>query len=55
MLLIRSERLRRTLQFVLPFAVMPAVLLLPKETMGQYYAFISFVMVLCALLAGRLP
>ncbi|MBR6420794.1 MAG: ECF transporter S component [Oscillospiraceae bacterium] len=50
MLLIRSERLRRTLQFVLPFAVMPAVLLLPKETMGQYYAFISFVMVLCALL-----
>lgn len=50
MLLIRSENLRRTLQIVLPFAVMPAVLLLPKQTMGQYYALISFLMVLCALL-----
>lgn len=50
MLVIRSERLRRVLQIALPVAAMPAILLLPKQTMGQYYALISFLLVIAALL-----
>lgn len=48
---IRSERIRRILRIVLPFAVMPAVvLLMPLEIQAQYYAPVSFFMVLLALL-----
>ena len=51
MLLIRSERARHILQIALPFAVMPAVvLLMPRETLGQHYAMVSFFMVISALL-----
>jgi energy-coupling factor transport system substrate-specific component len=51
MLVIKSERIRRILRIVLPFAIMPAiVLLLPLGIQSQYYALVSFVMVLLALL-----
>ena len=51
MLVIRSEKIRRMLRIALPFAVMPAlVLLLPLGIQSQYYALVSFIMVLLALL-----
>ena len=51
MLIIRSERLRQVLQIALPFAVMPAlVLLMPQGIQSEYYALASFVMVVLALL-----
>lgn len=51
MLVIRSERLRKLLRIVLPFAVMPAlVLLLPMGIQLQHYALVSFLMVCLALL-----
>ena len=51
MLVIKSERIRRVLRIVLPFAIMPAiVLLLPLGIQSQYYALVSFIMVLLALL-----
>ena len=51
MLVIRSERIRRILRIALPFAIMPAiVLLLPLGIQSQYYALVSFIMVLLALL-----
>ena len=51
MLVIRSEKIRRLLRIALPFAIMPAiVLLLPLGIQSQYYALVSFIMVLLALL-----
>ncbi len=51
MIVIASERVRKTLRIVLPFAIMPAlVLLVPRDALGQYYAVISFFMVVAALL-----
>ena len=51
MLVIRSERVRRILRILLPFAIMPAiVLLLPLGIQSQYYALVSFILVLLALL-----
>ena len=51
MLMIRSAKLRQILQTVLPFAVMPAlVLLMPVGVQADYYALVSFVMVVLALL-----
>lgn len=51
MLMIRSENVRRIMRAALPFAIMPAlVLLLPLGIQSQYYALVSFVMVLLALL-----
>ncbi len=51
MFVIRSENIRRMLRIALPFAVMPAlVLLLPLGIQSQYYALVSFIMVLLALL-----
>ncbi|MCQ2408255.1 MAG: ECF transporter S component [Oscillospiraceae bacterium] len=48
---IKSEGVRRILRNALPFAVMPAiVLLLPLGLQEQYYALVSFVMVMLALL-----
>ena len=50
MLVIRSEKIRNMLRIALPFAIMPAiVLLLPLGIQSQYYALVSFVMVLLAL------
>lgn len=51
MVVIRSARLRHLLRIVLPFAVMPAVvLLMPLGIQAQYYALVSFVMAVLALL-----
>ncbi|MBR3268127.1 MAG: ECF transporter S component [Oscillospiraceae bacterium] len=51
MLVIRSERIRHILGTALPFAVMPAlVLLLPVGVQAEYYALVSFLMVVLALL-----
>lgn len=48
---IRSKPLGRVLRVLLPFAVMPAlVLLLPKEMQARYYAPVSFAMAILALL-----
>ena len=53
MLVIRSERVRRILRILLPFAIMPAiVLLLPLGIQSQYYALVSFILVLLLFLAG---
>ena len=51
MLMIRSAKLRQILQTVLPFLVMPAVvLLMPRGVQADYYALVSFAMVVMALL-----
>ena len=51
MIVIRSERIRKILGIALPFAVMPAVvLLLPLGLQSRYYALVSFVLVVMALL-----
>ncbi len=51
MIVIRSARIRKLLGVALPFAVMPSiVLLLPLGLQAQYYAFVSFCLVLMALL-----
>ena len=51
MLVIKSEKIRRILRIALPFAIMPAiVLLMPKRAQSQYYALVSFAMTLMALL-----
>lgn len=48
---IRSKPLGRVLRVLLPFAVMPAlVLLLPKEMQARYYAPVSFALAILALL-----
>ncbi len=48
---IKSAGLRNILRIALPFAVMPAIVfLLPLGWQAQYYALVSFVMVLLALL-----
>lgn len=48
---IRSKPAGRMLRVLLPFAVMPAlVLLLPKNLQAQYYAPVSLAMVILALL-----
>ena len=51
MLVIRSERTRQVLRTLLPFAVMPAlVLLIPVGVLRGYYALITFLMTVSALL-----
>lgn len=48
---IRSKPIGSILRIALPFAVMPAlVLLLPRDLQAQYYAPVSFVMAVLALL-----
>ena len=51
MLVIRSEKFRRVLRIALPFAIMPAlVLLLPRAMQAKYYAPVTFLMTGFALL-----
>ena len=51
MLVIKSARIRRMLQIGLPFLLMPAlVLLTPPEEQPQYYALVTFLMAVMALL-----
>ncbi|MBR6717945.1 MAG: ECF transporter S component [Oscillospiraceae bacterium] len=51
MLVIRSEKIRRVLRVALPFAIMPAmVLLLPRGLQAQHYALVTFLMTGFALL-----
>ena len=51
MIVIRSARIRHMLGTALPFAIMPAlVLLLPVGVQAEYYALVSFLMVVLALL-----
>ena len=51
MIVIHSARIRRMLGTALPFAIMPAlVLLLPVGVQAEYYALVSFLMVVLALL-----
>ena len=51
MLVIRSEKIRRVLRIVLPFAIMPAlVLLMPRALQAKYYAPVTFLMTGFALL-----
>lgn len=48
---IRSAGVRKILRTALPFAVMPAlVLLLPLGLQSQYYAWVSFIMTVLALI-----
>ena len=48
---IKSAGVRKILRNALPFAIMPAlVLLMPLGVQAQYYALVSFVMVVLALL-----
>ena len=51
MIVIGSARIRHMLGTALPFAIMPAlVLLLPVGVQAEYYALVSFLMVVLALL-----
>ena len=51
MIVIRSKSVREWLRTALPFAVMPAlVLLTPVGLQAEYYALVTFIMVLLALL-----
>ena len=51
MLMIRSAKIRQFLQTALPFFVMPLmVVLMPRGVQAEYYALVSFAMVIMALL-----